>query len=111
MARPKKNKDIINNKRIFLRPSLSGMKKLKENASKANLPVATYTLQAALKSNVEVHTDEEIKNKTKEMHILSGIANNLNQLAKRANQEKSIEPILQELIITSQNFKNSLQRQ
>lgn len=106
MGRPKKEKRIANSRRINLRPSLPELEALEANAAKANLPVTTYTLQAALKGTVETRQSEDMDKK--KMEILSGIGNNLNQLAKRANQEKSITPVLQEVYLLVQQLKKRL---
>ena len=108
MGRPQKDKKLVTDTRINLRPSLPELRVLQANAAKAKLPLSTYVLQAALKMKMQTRSTEKEDISEEEIKILSGIGNNLNQLAKRANQEKSITPVLQEVYILVQQVKARL---
>ena len=103
-GRPKKEKEKLSTS-INLKLTEDDLKKLKEKAEKLGLKVTQYAREMVIKGGVKSRfTLEELDL----MRKLSGLANNLNQLAKKANQAgfKPAERVLIKLVIEIMKLLN-----
>lgn len=87
MARPKKEKKLIRNRRIYLRFTNTEYENLSTNAKDANLTLAEYTRKQALNQRIKVKYEivadlPELKQMISEF---GKIGSNLNQIARYFN--------------------------
>jgi len=89
MGRPPK--DVKKDIRACVRFTTSEYNIIKEKAAKSGMRVAAYLRQAAIQSPLRTRLTEE---ETHFVRQLIGMANNLNQIAKRCHQEGALRTVV-----------------